>query len=116
MYDPRYCSCYKCNNYIGEGWSALFGVCPAHLMLLLDTHYYIGICWNCGSISYIGDRVYVIRDKYIFSRGCKVCGNEDLSIQWMTLNEQSSRQLSRYAVDHNGVIVVSPIITNTNIR
>ena len=110
------CSCYKCNNMLTNFRQLIFGVCEPHLNMLLDTHYYIGLCWKCGNISYVGNKDNVIKDKYIFSKGCKLCSTEEDSLQWMTLSTNSSKQISEYAIDETGSLVLITSISNANIR
>jgi hypothetical protein len=99
------CSCYKCTNILTTFTQYTFGICEPHLKMLLNKNYYIGLCWNCGAITDVGDRQHIIKDKYIFAKGCKNCGHEEHSNQWMTLNTNTSKQLSEFGVDHNGSII-----------
>jgi len=74
------------------------------MQLLEDDDYFAGICWECCTVTFIGNRYravkregtykrfkeLVIKDKYIFSKGCEKCtGNVNSNVDWMTINSTS---------------------------
>lgn len=114
--DNQYCSHYRCGVLLRGIEEMRFGVCEPHLKLMESKRNFIAICWNCGSITLIGDRQEVIRDRYIFAKGCKLCGNEEDSIQWMTIRPEV---ISNLSVNSKGLIVNKSSISNainTNMR
>lgn len=87
---PRTCTCYGCRRKSNTFWAAYLGVCEYHLKLLADDDYWVGVCWECGSITAVDPKEDLIKDKYIFSKGCIRCtGNEEMNISWMTIKEET---------------------------
>jgi len=93
--EPVYCNCLRCENILSNYEEYKSGICDAHAELLSDDRYYVGVCWECSTITYVGPRYnmhheLIIKDKYIFSKGCRACtGNETDNINWMTINKDS---------------------------
>lgn len=102
---PKRCDCYKCPNILETVDEVVSGVCEEHFELLNDDDNYIGICNNCLKITIVGTKEdskgkFRIKDKYIFSKGCRHCtNNEESNISWMTIKLTSH---SDYQVTEKG--------------
>lgn len=89
---PVLCNCLGCENILNSYEEYRSGICDAHAEILSDDRYYVGVCWECNTVAYVGPRYnrhreLIIKDKYIFSTGCRACtGNEKKNINWMTIN------------------------------
>jgi len=91
---PQRCNCYGCENLLTSYKELVSGICEPHAELIYEDRfkdkYYIGVCWECNNITYVGPRYdrknnLIITDKYIFSKGCLACtGKEENNLQWMT--------------------------------
>jgi hypothetical protein len=86
------CSSKFCKNPTLSVKTLWYGLCDKHIKLLNEDNVYIGICWDCNSITMVGKKTIEIPDKYLFSKGCEFCKNEDLlssfddrGIKWMTV-------------------------------
>jgi hypothetical protein len=86
---PLYCNAYKCSLTLETFDEIQLGVCDKHRELMLRRDTFIGVCWNCCKVSMVGDRQNVIKDKYIFSKGCKSCGKEGESLNFMTIKSDT---------------------------
>jgi hypothetical protein len=65
-------------------------VCDYHYRFIKDDDFWVGVCWVCGTVTAVGPREDLIKDKYIFSKGCKRCTeNEEMNISWMTIKEET---------------------------
>lgn len=87
----RRCNVYGCSRLLTTIPEMIAGICNAHFEKLQLEDYFAGICWNCGRITAVGNREGIVKDKYIFSKGCRLCtGNEEMNISWMTIKGESS--------------------------
>jgi len=101
------CNCFGCENELLTVNEVKGRMCEGHRRMALLEESYIGVCWNCGNPTAIGnrqwnqkDKEYTIKDKYIMSKGCKECtGDENDNINWMTIpGERFERVISDVAV------------------
>lgn len=93
MYPPMFCNSYGCQNHLDTIQEMVMGICSAHINLLRKEENFAGICWQCGSITLIESKTQgkdlFIKDKYIFSKGCRRCtGDERQNIEWMTIPKE----------------------------
>lgn len=115
---PKRCDCYKCLNILGTFDEVMSGVCEGHFKLLNDDDNYIGICNNCLKITIVGNRNdskgnLIIKDKYIFSKGCRHCtNNEEDNINWMTIKPDSDPDYYVEIIENNRIRI--KLITNIN--
>ena len=122
----RKCNCYHCENDLLTLDEVKNQICNGHLDNVSKEDYFVGICWYCGNITTVESRrwdprhkCFVIPSKYIFSKGCKSCTqDEENNIKWMTIlpegvldaitGIQNRKELSDVAVveitnQHNGL-------------
>ena len=93
----QYCTVYGCRRKLISLWGSILGICDHHYNFIDNDDFWVGICWNCCTVTAMGPRETFykkersfIKDKYIFSKGCKECtDDEKMNISWMTINEGS---------------------------
>lgn len=82
----------------------VFGLCSEHINLIRDNEHFAGVCWQCGTITLVEPKEQgkdlFIKDKYIFSKGCRHCtGDEESNLDWITIpKENKQRVLSQVMV------------------
>lgn len=91
------CCSYKCNNVLETMDEFQSGLCLIHLEAMKDDRYFVGICWNCLKPTLVESRYshkkeLIIKDKYIFAKGCRCCSdNEEKNVDWMTIQPDSKK-------------------------
>lgn len=107
------CDCYQCSNTLRSYDEVISGICEPHFELAVKDENYIGVCWNCLRITLIGTRLdnkdrLVIKDKYIFSKGCRHCtGNEEDNISWMTI--KGNLPYSNYVTKEGRILPITTV-------
>jgi len=103
----KICNSYGCRHELLTVREVKNRICEPHRRLLENDAIFAGVCWNCGTITIVESRQwdnkkeeYYIRDKYIFSKGCRCCTeNEEDNINWMTIpGERKERIISDVAI------------------
>lgn len=121
------CDCYGCLNNLTTFDEVMSGICDDHRRLILDDDNYAGVCWNCCRVTIVGPRrshkgELIIKDKYIFSKGCRHCtGKEESNVDWITIKVDSSPTslVQVIETDEDGRATkcrILPITQNINIK
>lgn len=114
-----FCEYHYCDEPLKTGDEIVTGLCGRHLDCILSKKYFVGICWQCGSITMIQShqeqKNYPISEKYIFAKGCVKCtGDTQNGISWMTIKRSTPPSS---AVTAEGTIVpyqVQSTVTKVN--
>jgi hypothetical protein len=95
------CNCYGCNNELLTVKEVKGRMCEGHRRQAASDDYYVGVCWDCGYPTAVGNRVwnrkdggYIIKAKYIMTKGCLSCtGEPQNNINWMTIPGESKERI-----------------------
>jgi hypothetical protein len=93
--EQLHCGFLDCDTKLETADEIVMGLCGRHMEDISSDQYFVGVCWQCGSITLIQSRYdqrqFPMKEKYLFARGCAKCtGDPHESFMWMTINRKSS--------------------------
>lgn len=101
----RKCANIDCQVQLKTAPEIKTGLCLDCQAMLDKKNTYAGLCWNCNSITLIGEipkrLIGVLNEKYLFTRKCSNCiGTHKDNIEWLTF--QKLEPFHRLAVNQEG--------------
>lgn len=108
MLKENECCVNDCYNEITTFEEVATGICTEHRNLLTRKGHFVGVCWNCSSITGIyriqRRLLGILTEHCLFSKGCSKCSKEPhAETSWITLSKYKPK--TGWAIREDGQLV-----------